>query len=390
VQVLASFGLLPLLLLFFQQGSLSAPLANLVAVPLVGFAVVPLTLLGSALVAFWPEGGGVLLRLAADLFQWFWPGLEMLVGKVPLLSRSVPIWTLAPALLGMAWLLMPRGWPFRSLGAFLLLPMLLVKTAPPAEGTAQFTLLDVGQSLAAVVQTHRHTLVFDTGLRFPSGFDAGKGVLLPFLRQRGIEQVDILLLSHGDNDHIGGARSLSDGIPIKRILTSAPHKVTWARPEPCRSGQSWQWDGVEFSVLHPPDLGRDGRGNDESCVLMVSVGEQRVLLPGDIEAAAERILVAGDAELHAQVLIAPHHGSKTSSTSAFIEAVQPDWVLYPVGYRNRFGFPNPKVSERYRQAGVREIRSDRSGAVSLTLGEGGIQPQSWRLHVRRYWHSRWE
>lgn len=392
VQVLASLGLLPLLLLFFQQGSLSAPLANLIAVPLVGFAVVPLTLLGTALVALWPEGGGAVLRAAADLFQWLWPGLEMLVRQVPLLSHSAPLWTLVPGILGVAWLLLPRGWPLRGLGGVLLLPMLLVKTAPPAEGSAEFTLLDVGQSLAAVVQTRRHTLVFDTGQRFPSGFDTGKAVLLPFLRERGIDTVDILLLSHADNDHMGGARSLSGGIPIRRILTSAPHRVSWARSELCRSGQSWQWDGVAFAILHPPDTdpGRNGRGNDDSCVLMVSAAGQRVLLPGDIEADAERLLLAGDTDLHADVLVAPHHGSRSSSTRGFIEAVQPAWVLYPVGYRNRFGFPKPDVAARYRQAGGREIYSYRSGALSLTLGAGEIRPRSWRRQVQRYWHSRWE
>ncbi len=388
VQSLVAIGLLPLLLLFFHQGSLSAPLANLIAVPLVGFLVVPLTLLGTALVSIWPQGGAVLLQGGASLVQWLWPGLEALTQQLPVLTRSMPLWTLLPALLGVAWLLMPRGWPLRSLGVVLLLPMLLQQPAPPAVGTAELTLLDVGQGLAAVVQTHRHTLVFDTGPRFPSGFDTGRAVLLPFLRERGIAQVDTLVVSHGDIDHIGGARSLSEGIPVSRILTSVPQKVTWSEREACRRGESWYWDGVEFALLHPPVLDRNGRGNDDSCVLKVTARGQSVLLPGDIEAEAERELLASEAPLQAQVLVAPHHGSRTSSTENFIAAVRPQWVLYPVGYRNRFGFPKPDIAERYRRAGVRELLSYRTGALSLTLGSGGLWPHAFRLSARRYWHSR--
>lgn len=388
VQWLVAIGLMPLLLLFFHQGSLIAPLANLIAVPLVSFAVVPMTLLGSLTVTFWAQGGEAILLAAAGLIQWLWPGLEALTQSVPVLPRTAPLWTLAPALVGVVWMLMPRGWPLRYLGVVLLLPMLAVRTEPPSEGTAEFTLLDVGQGLAAVVQTHRHTLVFDTGPHFPSGFNTGDAVLLPFLREQGINRVDTLIVSHGDIDHIGGARSLSEGIPVLRILTSVPQKIDWAGREACRRGESWRWDGVDFSLLHPPFPSRDSRGNDDSCVLMVTAGRESVLLPGDIEAGAEHNLLGSSAALQAQVLVAPHHGSKTSSTEAFIKAVQPQWVLYPVGYRNRYGFPRPDVSARYRQAGVIELESFQSGALSMTLGGGGLEPRAWRHSARRYWHSR--
>ena len=388
VQWLVAVGLMPLLLLFFQQGSLSAPLANLIAVPIVSLLVVPLTLLGTVLVTFWEQGGVVLLQGAADLLQWLWPGLEGLTRYVPVLAHSPPLWTLAPALVGVVWILMPRGWPLRSLGAVLLLPMALVQPPPPVEGSAAVTLLDVGQGLAAVVQTRHHALVFDTGPRFPSGFDTGRAVVLPFLRERGIERLDTLVISHGDDDHSGGARSLAEGITVSRILTSVPHKVYWAKREVCRRGESWQWDGVRFSLLHPPASELKGRGNDDSCVLKVTAHGQSVLLPGDIEAGAERELLESNSPLQAQVLIAPHHGSKTSSTEAFIDAVGPDWVFYPVGYRNRFGFPKPAITERYRRADIHELLSYRTGALSLTLGDGLLQPRAWRESARRYWHSR--
>ncbi len=388
VQWLVGIGLMPLLLLFFQQGSLSAPLANLIAVPLVGFLVVPLTLLGTTVLLLWGTGGEWLLLAAATLVQWSWPGLEWLSHHVPLLSSPSPSWALVPAFLGIAWLLMPLGWPLRGLGVVLLLPVLLVRPAAPAAGTAEFTLLDVGQGLAAVIQTHRHTLVFDTGPRFPSGFDTGEAVLLPFLRKQGIEQVDILVVSHGDNDHIGGARSLTDGLPVSRLLTSVPQKIPWTGTERCRQGESWWWDGVHFDMLHPPDHSQMSRGNDDSCVLKVSVGEESVLLTGDIEAKAERELLLSGVDISSQVLVAPHHGSKTSSTEAFISAVQPQWVLYPVGYRNRYGFPRPLIRERYRRAGIRELASYQTGAIRLTLGSGVLEPQAYRFDARHYWHSR--
>lgn len=388
VQWLVGIGLLPLLLLFFQQGSLSAPLANLIAVPLVGFLVVPLTLLGTAVLLVWQTGGEWLLQMAAVLVQWPWPALEGLNRYVPVLARPAPLWTLLPAFLGMVWMLMPRGWPLRRLGMVLLLPVLLVRPVAPAPGTAEFTLLDVGQGLSAVVQTHRHTLVFDTGPRFPSGFDTGKAVVVPFLRKQGIEQVDILVISHGDNDHIGGARSLTERIPVSRLLTSVPQKIFWTGTESCHHGESWWWDGVHFAMLHPPERTEGSRGNDDSCVLQITAGGKRVLLTGDIEARAEQELLASATQLSSQVLVAPHHGSKTSSTEAFIKAVEPLWVLYPVGYRNRYGFPRPLIAERYRRAGVQEIVSYQSGAVSLTLGKGRLEPRAWRKLSRRYWHSR--
>lgn len=388
VQWLVGIGLMPLLLLFFQQGSLSAPLANLIAVPLVSFLIVPMTLLGTALLPCWGSGGEMLLNGAADLVQWSWPALEGLTRHIPLLLSPAPSWALLPALLGVVWMLLPRGWPLRSLGMVLLFPVLLVRPAAPDAGTAEFTLLDVGQGLAAVVQTHRHTLVFDTGPGFPSGFDTGKAVLLPFLRKRGIDQVDILIVSHGDNDHIGGARSLTEGLAVSRLLTSVPEKISWIGSEACRRGESWWWDGVYFALLHPPERPFARRGNDNSCVLKVTAGGQSVLLTGDIEVRAEQELLAGGDGLSAQLLVAPHHGSKTSSTEAFIAAVRPQWVLYPVGYRNRYGFPRQLIVDRYRRAGVQELISYRTGAVSLTLGGDRLEPLAWRESARRYWHSR--
>jgi competence protein ComEC len=388
VQVVVALGLLPLLLLFFARGSLSAPLANLLAVPMVGFAVVPLTLLGTLLLPVWDGGSGFLLWGAAELWQWLWPLLELMTDHLPMLTAAAPAWSVVPAMLGVIVMLMPRGWPLRSAGALLLLPLLLLRPVPPAAETAEVTLLDVGQGLSAVVRTRHHALVFDTGPRYLSGFNTGDAVVLPFLQAKGAQRLDMLIVSHGDNDHIGGARALLQQIETRQVLTSVPQKMSWVAHQRCQAGQQWRWDGVEFRLLHPPVTGAAGRGNNDSCVLKVSAGGQSVLLPGDIEREAERQLLEDPAQLKADVLVAPHHGSKTSSSEPFVRAVKPEWVLYPVGYRNRYGFPRPEVAARYRRFGIKALESYRSGAITFTLGLGDIEPQAYRSKALRYWHSR--
>jgi competence protein ComEC len=269
-----------------------------------------------------------------------------------------------------------------------LLPLLLWQPPPLAHGEARFTLLDVGQGLAAVVQTRNRVVVFDTGPHFPSGFNTGSAVVVPFLRQQGISVVDTLIISHGDNDHIGGARALAQALPPRRVLTSVPEKMGWIAHEPCLRGERWQWDGVEFELLHPVRVVAKGRGNNDSCVLRVSAGGESLLLTGDIELAAERELVAyHGGRLQADILVAPHHGSKSSSSEPFIVAVAPRWVLFPLGYRNRYGFPHPSVSERYRQRGITMLTSSESGAIRFLLGRAETSADAYRQSARRYWHA---
>jgi competence protein ComEC len=249
-------------------------------------------------------------------------------------------------------------------------------------------LLDVGQGLSVAVRTAQHVLLFDTGPRFRSGFNTGDAVVLPFLQDQGISRLDTLIISHGDSDHIGGARAVLGQQAAGRVLTSVSHKLDWTAHEPCHAGQAWEWDGVAFALLHPGRTTGRLRGNNDSCVLKVTAGGKSLLLPGDIEVEAERQLLAGGAPLRAQVMVAPHHGSKTSSSEAFLDAVRPEWVFYSVGYRNRYGFPRPEVAERYRRRSVQAVESFRSGAIRFTLGEGPILPAAYRQQSQRYWHSR--
>lgn len=386
VQFVVALGLMPLLLIFFQQGSLSSPLANLLAVPWVSLLVVPLTLLGVAL-WWWPAASELLWGLAAASLQWLWPLLQWLAEALAPLPAAPPWWCLLPALAGILWLLAPRGWPLRAAGVVLLLPLLLWRPAAPAYGEARFTLLDVGQGLSAVVQTRHHLLVFDTGPRYPSGFNTADAVVVPFLRSQGIAHIDLLLVSHSGNDHAGGVAALASQLPIRQVMSSGEVVAEGVRTTVCRRGDSWEWDGVRFRILHPSAGAHRGDQNDHSCVLRVDAADDSLLITGDIEAPAERALLASDEPLAANILIAPHHGSKTSSTATFVEAVAPRYVLFPVGYRNRYGFPHASVVKRYQDAGATLLRTDASGALSTVLGSGELRFSRYREQQRRLWHG---
>jgi len=380
----------PVLLLFFQQASLLAPFANAVAVPFVGLLIVPLALTGSVLFGFSETLGASLLGLAAGLLDLAWPVLQWLAGTglAAWTRHQPPAWTLPPALAGLALLFVPRGMPGRWLGGVLLLPLVLVHPPVPPPGEAWITLLDVGQGLSAVVQTSRHALVYDAGPRFSPAFDTGRAVVLPFLRRQGITGLDMLVVSHGDNDHIGGVPSLLDAYAPMVTYSSVPEKLPGGDAGRCQHGQHWEWDGVAFAILHP-DVADGLAGNNASCVLLIEAADgQRLLLPGDIEQAAERRLVAKQRDrLSAQVLVAPHHGSATSSSAAFVRAVDPDVVIFPAAYLNRYRFPKREVVERYRAAGAQVFETGRHGAVSVKLSSSAAQPviTAWRDHYRHIW-----
>jgi len=388
VQWWISLGLLPLLLFLFRQASLISPLANLVAVPVVGTLVVPLALGGTVLALMWPAGSAVLLGLAGEIMglvmrglAWManWPGVQWSG------SQTGPI-VAALALTGMLILLMPRGLPGRLAGVVLILPLLFPFVDRPPAGQADFTLLDVGQGLAAVVRTRHHVLLYDTGPRFGDRFEAGGAVVVPFLQAVGRDRIDRLVISHADSDHRGGAEAVLTGLPVADFLASRPLELAGRRSRPCRAGERWEWDGVAFAFLHPA-AGDPGR-NDASCVLRIQAGEQVLLLTGDIERAAERRLVRRFGEgLRADVLIVPHHGSKSSSTAAFLDAVRPRWALFPLGYRNRFRFPAGEVLERYRRREIRTLFTARDGAIGLRLGSSPLEPVGWRHARRHYWHD---
>jgi competence protein ComEC len=290
--------------------------------------------------------------------------------------------------MGVLLILMPRGIPARWTGLIWLLPLLYTQPSRPAQGEFWFTLLDVGQGLSAVVHTHSHVLVYDTGPRFSKSLDSGEAVVTPYLQHHGIHHVDTVMISHGDSDHIGGLRSLLENVSVGNIITSVPALIQHSQVEACQEDQQWRWDGVDFRVLHPPP-GATGQDNDRSCVLRISVEDKAVLVPGDIERAAEaRLVYRHAADLRARILVAPHHGSNSSSTPGFLEAVDPDYVLFPVGYRNRFGFPRREVEERYLKRGVAALNVAEEGALRFRIQDRIAPPERYRHIMRRYWHSR--
>lgn len=391
-QVVATVGLTPLTLVFFQQVSLVGFVANLVAIPLVTLFVTPLALLGVLLPLAWSAAAALVQALI-----WGLQALAALPGAV-WTTAAAPPWAVVAGLLGGALLVMPLPRHLRLAGLALLLPLLWPTVERPPEGRFEAVAADIGQGTAVLVRTHRHLLVYDTGPAYSPEADAGQRVLLPLLRVRGETAVHRLMLSHRDTDHVGGAASLIASGLVQSISSSlSPAHPLLARGlphEPCAAGQSWTWDGVLFEVLHPEPgaLRDDARPNTQSCVLKVSAQARgdapatSLLLTGDIEAAQEAALIERQrARLPSSVLLVPHHGSRTSSTAGFIDAVSPQVAVVQAGYRSRFGHPAPDVVARYREQGIAVVRSDRCGAWTLRH-DGSTACERWVSG--RYWHHR--
>jgi len=381
VQWAATLASLPILLLLFQQLSLVSPLANALAIPVISFILTPLALL-AALLPWWPIlwlAHTVLDGLMAFLF-WCatWP-----VWQAP----APPLWAALAAAGGVAICLLPRGMPGRALGFVLLLPAVFWPQARPPAGEVWIDVLDVGQGLASVVRTREHTLIYDPGPLYSAESDAGQRVVVPYLRTLGINRVDMLMVTHRDSDHSGGMASVLAALAVDEVRSSLPDNGGVR----CLAGQRWVWDGVAFEVLHPvaENYAADGKSNHVSCVLRVEAGGRKMLFTSDIEAPDEAALLTREPDkLAADVLLVPHHGSKTSSTAAFIAAVDARDVVIPVGYRSRFGHPKAEVLAHYSAAGSSVWRTDRDGAVQVVLKPGGAELTAWRDVHRRYWHGR--
>lgn len=389
-QWVITLALTPLSLLLFGQVSLVGLLANVLAIPVVTLLVTPLAMLGVVLPGLWAWATWV-INLLGEVLRWLasWPWAVFWVAQTPW-------WAGAAAVLGGILLALRLPWSLRLAALPLVLPVLLWQ--PPQAPVGQFELLaaDIGQGSAVLVRTHRHALLYDAGPRFSSESDAGQRVLVPLLRALGV-QLDTLMLSHRDSDHSGGAQAVLTMQPQAQLISSMAGEDGLLTQRPatrCVAGQRWLWDGVDFEVLHPQagDYGQVKKTNAMSCVLRISNGQHTALLVGDIEQAQEAQLVQalagkssdGTSSLRADVLLVPHHGSKSSSSAPFLDAVRPRLALVQSGYRNRFGHPVAPVLVRYQEQGARLVDTPHCGAMTW---------QSWlsqelrcqRQVDKRYW-----
>ncbi|MES2509408.1 MAG: DNA internalization-related competence protein ComEC/Rec2 [Pseudomonadota bacterium] len=387
-QWVVTLALTPLSLLLFNQVSLVGLLANAVAIPWVTLVVTPLAMLGALWAPVWDAAAlsvSVLTVFLQWLSGWSWASISV---------AAAPLWFAIAGVLGGGLLAMRLPWHWRVLGVPLLLPVLLWQPLRPSTGEFDILGADIGQGNAVLVRTASHALVYDTGPKFSRESDAGHRVLVPLLRALG-ERLDILMLSHRDIDHIGGAQAVLAMQPQAQLISSIEdgHELQAVRKSTrCVAGQRWAWDGVDFEVLQPAASDYDGanKSNAMSCVLRISNGRKTALLVGDIEAPQELKLVndeAAKARLKADFLLIPHHGSKTSSSAAFLDAVQPKFALAQAGYRNRFGHPVASVMQRYEERGVTVVKSPACGAATWRSD----QPETvlcQRNEGLRYWHHR--
>ncbi len=384
-------GLMPLMFAIFDKISLVSPITNIVAIPWVSFLVVPLSLVGALCTIFSTTLAGIILNLAHQTFSLINTFLEF--------TRTMPMATLANAthsmlsiscaIIGVGILLLPRGVKGKQIAVVWLLPLLMAHPVRVEKNMANITILDVGQGFAAVVETQNHVLVFDTGPKVSPQFDTGEQVVVPFLATRGLKKIDRLVISHNDNDHIGGAHFIVQHMAVETIMMSRQDGFFKNKTViECRAGDRWGWDGVLFEILHPSTY--LDKKNDFACVLKVTAGEQSVLLTADIEAKSEALLLQKNPlALASTILVVPHHGSKTSSTLPFIQAVNPQYAIIPCGYLNTYGHPKEEIVQRYRQQGIVLLNTVEDGAVFFMLGKAGKleRPRSYRLENKHYWNE---
>jgi len=376
-------------LVFFDYGALIAPLANMIVVPLTAFLVLPCSLLAVSSLSFSESLGVFFLRIADRLFEWLWQINARLADITVDYFYALETWHIAFVLAAILLFLALKQKTLRMLSLLLLFPLVPALDTPPpiASGAFRVVFFDVGQGLSVLVQTQRHNLIYDTGPSYSSGFNTADSVILPYLRAQRINTIDTLIVSHNDNDHAGSAAALLAASMPRQLLSGEPLTVgkhTFAR---CQRGQSWRWDDVLFEILYPPIAGR-ASGNNASCVLRISNRKHSLLLTADIEKEAERVLLAYPPAA-SDVMLIPHHGSRTSSTPELIDAVSPTLAVVTSGYRNRFSLPKADVIARYYARGIQVLDTSRSGALTVDFPpDAPLELQAYRTHNRPYWRYR--
>ena len=382
-----SLMMAPLTLLFFQQIPLAGPLANLIAIPVVGFLIVPLVLLAS--MSYLLFGSGIvdryLFQLAEHLLHYVWLMLDYLLAAAEILSFSPEhsLVALAGIIFTVLMFIIPAGLKLRRLALVGLLVFFLPAQNVLRDGEFGMILLDVGQGLSVIIITAEHTLLFDTGARFSRRFNAGDAVVIPVLKFLSVWQLDTMIVSHGDNDHSGGANAILTAMKVDRLISN--ESAFTKNSVPCHAGLQWLWNGVLFRILHPQSKSM-ATGNNASCVLHVQSQFGSVLLPADIEEESEQEIISRyPGTLASSILVAPHHGSKTSSSGTFIDAVDPQLVLFPAGWMNRYQHPAKIVTRRLADRGIASIATGECGSISARIVQEGITVEAWRQTNRKIW-----
>jgi competence protein ComEC len=391
LQILLLFGLLPLTVIIFQRVALAAPLVNLIAVPVFSIVTVPMTFAGLVLDGPLQPFGDLALLVAAGSVEMLERGITS-AASVEAASVSLP------AVSGFAWLIvmlplllvvLPPGWPGRYLAWLALVALLLHKPAGPKSDCVHLEILDVGQGLATVIRTSEHVALFDTGPAFRQGSSMAQRVVLPYLMSIGVDMIDRIIVSHADLDHAGGLTDLLADIVVDETLTGEPMFIDDSRTLPCVAASGWRWDGIEFRFINPPS-GVQVDGNDASCVLVINAGPHSVVLTGDIEQSVERRLVRDGTISRADVVVVPHHGSRTSSTAAFVRSLSPSLAIVSAGFENRWGFPKAEVVARWESSGAKVLNTATSGAIAIRMctRSGIVSVTEHRPAQHRIFHER--
>jgi len=388
VQVVLGITLLPLTVWFFGQGSLVGPVANLVAVPWISFVVVPLNVAASLLLVPLPALGEPLLHAAESVLWPLWWFLRQAAAlpSAQLYFAAAPPWAFVLALIGAGWCLLPRGVPARALGLVLVLPLLMPMRPVLADGEFEVWMFDVGQGLSILVRTREHALLYDAGPRYPGGFDVGEAVVIPSLRALGVNRLDRLMISHGDNDHAGGAPAVKLAFPMAAVSSGEPER-TGIAADACAAGEAWVWDGVRLRVLWPAGVQRLP-GNDRSCVLAIEGRHGSLLLTGDVSDRVERLIVQETSALARPLtLVVAHHGSRTGSSAEFLDALAADSALVSAGYRNRFNHPHADVVARFDKRSIELIGTAENGYVHLAFTADAPAPSRGRRERTAWWRQ---
>ncbi len=394
-QLFIFLGLLPFMLLFFQGASMSAPLINLLAIPYITFLIVPLCLL-ILLLSYCSEALMIYFCYCAEgLLDYFLSMLNFMNQYWPLAWLNLPAlapwqWVMMLVLINFLLLAINAKKSFFMTVLFLLccIPLLFIQDSKLKMNEFQLDILDVGQGLALVIRTREHAMLYDLGPVYSDSFDAGEAIILPFLRSQNINHLDKVIVSHGDNDHSGGLDSILLVHPATEYwigdlsLFSGQHRFM-----ECRKGDFWHWDGIYFEILHPDRSGYSS--NNSSCILRISNGKYSVLLTGDIETKVERYMLTAGLDINADIMIAPHHGSKTSSFRRFIEAVSPDYVVFSSGYLNQFKHPHPDIVNLYTNSGTISLNTADTGTISWVIGLNEHLPKArlYRQANKRFWRE---